>query len=566
MKPVPLLHFAGSVTAAARCLTLLVGLLIGAASRPAARAAEPGDLVVVVFNKALPESKKIADHYAAARNVPARNVIGLDLPTTEEITRAEFKKRLHTPLFERFLDNKWIVLNTARRPKPLPPNFRPILSGKVRYLVLCHGVPLKISEDPTLTEPEVAARQPELRRNGAAVDNELALLPISREKTLLSGPLPNPFYGATNSAVFNVTNGIILVSRLDGPTPEIALRLVDKVMQAESNGFWGRAYFDLRGITNGEYKTGDDWIRGGALVARGTGFETMIDAMPATFPAAFPMSHVAIYAGWYEGNVCGPFARPQVEFMPGAFAYHLHSFNAATLRSTNRHWAGPLLARGASLTFGSVDEPYLSGTPNVAVFLERLLWNRFTFGEAAYAAQSVLSWQTTVIGDPLFRPISEPPEVLHFRLEAATNSCVEWSHLRVVNLNLARNASAPDELLKYVEDVPLTKASAILLEKHGDILRAQGRQALAVESYKQALEQRASPQQKVRLLLTIAQMQSLLNRDADAFAAYERLIADCPDYPDLAQIQTRLVALGKSLGKTNEVERYQKALEKPGGN
>jgi uncharacterized protein (TIGR03790 family) len=566
MKPAPPVRFASRAIALSRRLALVLAVLLCPSSRPAARAAEPGDLVVVVFNKALPESKKIAEHYAAARKVPARNVIGLDLPVTEEITRGEYKKRLHAPLFERFLDNKWIELNTARRPKPLPANFRPILGGKVRYIVLCHGVPLKITEDPTLTEPEVAAKQPELRRNGAAVDNELALLPISREKTLLSGPLPNPFYGATNPAVFNLTNGLILVSRLDGPTPEIALRLVDKVMQSETNGFWGRAYFDLRGITNGEYKIGDDWIRGGAFVARGTGFETMLDAMPATYPTAFPMSHIAIYAGWYEGNVCGPFARPQVEFMPGAFAYHLHSFNAATLRSTNRHWAGPLLARGASLTFGSVDEPYLSGTPNVAIFLERLLWNRFTFGEAAYAAQSVLSWQTTVIGDPLFRPMAEPPDALHFRLEAATNSCVEWSHLRVVNLNLARNASAPDELLKYVEDVPLTRASAVLLEKRGDILRAQGRQALAVESYKLALDQRASPQQKVRLLLTIAQMQGLLNRDADAFAAYERLVTECPDYPDLAQIHTRLVTLGKSLGKTNEVERYQKLIEKPGTN
>jgi hypothetical protein len=29
------------------------------------------------------------------------------------------------------------------------------------------------------------------------------------------------------------------------------------------------------------------------------------------------------YVGWYDGNVSGPFARPSVEFRPGAFAYHL---------------------------------------------------------------------------------------------------------------------------------------------------------------------------------------------------------------------------------------------------
>ena len=37
------------------------------------------------------------------------------------------------------------------------------------------------------------------------------------------------------------------------------------------------------------------------------------------------------YIGWYDGNVSGPFTRPAVEFAPGAFAYHLHSYSAATL-------------------------------------------------------------------------------------------------------------------------------------------------------------------------------------------------------------------------------------------
>jgi len=34
---------------------------------------------------------------------------------------------------------------------------------------------------------------------------------------------------------------------------------------------------------------------------------------------------------------------------------------------------------------------------------------RITFGEAAWAAQPVLSWQTTVVGDPLYRPFAKEP-------------------------------------------------------------------------------------------------------------------------------------------------------------
>ncbi len=528
-----------------------------------AAAAESGDLVAIVYNKRVPESKTVAQHYADARQVPARNIIGLNLPVTESITRDDFKKQLQTPLFKEFIDRQWLELNSARRPNPLPSTFRPILGAKIRYLVLCYGVPLKITEDSALNEPGTEQLRPELRRNCAAVDSELALLPILREKTRLAGPLPNPFFGATNSALFHPTNGLLIVARLDGPTADIALRLVDKVKTAETNGFWGRAYIDARGLTNGEYKIGDDWMRGAANVTRGLGFETVFDDFPATFSPGMPMSHVALYAGWYDGDVSGPFTRPRVEFMPGAFAYHLHSYSASTLRSASAHWVGPLLARGASLTMGSVDEPYISGTPNMAVFMERLLWNRYTYGEAAYACQSVLSWQTTVIGDPLFRPMAEPPDILHYRLEGETNSTVEWSHLRILNLNLARKASSPDELLKHLDDTPLTKASAILREKQGDLLRAQGKLSAAAEAYAAAATTpRASPQQKIRLLLTAGQLHNILGREKEAYAAYAQLLADAPDYPDLAAIYPRLIKLGRAIGKTKETEQFEKALKK----
>ena len=43
-------------------------------------------------------------------------------------------------------------------------------------------------------------------------------------------------------------NGVMMVARLDGPSPEIAMRLVDQAMEAEREGLWGRAYFDSRGF------------------------------------------------------------------------------------------------------------------------------------------------------------------------------------------------------------------------------------------------------------------------------------------------------------------------------
>ena len=236
----------------------------------------------------------------------------------------------------------------------------------------------------------------------------------------------------------NPTNGILLVARLDGPTADIARGLVDKALQAERDGLWGRAYFDARGLTQSQtnYWLGDEWILGAAQISRALGFETVVDDKPGLFPLDFPMSQIALYAGWYADSACGPFQLPKVEFMPGAFAYHLHSFSAATLRSASQGWCGPLLAKGATCTMGCVYEPYLPLTPNVALFLERFTIGQFTFGEAAWAAQPALSWQTTVVGDPLYRPFGKSPQALHDELARRHSPLIEWSFLRLVNMQL----------------------------------------------------------------------------------------------------------------------------------
>ena len=225
------------------------------------RAAEPGDEVVVVFNSRLSDSQKVAAHYAAVRHVPARQVLGLDLPTGENMTRDEYHDQLQMPLLN-FLEQEklFVFAPKANRPDGAAPEPR-LKEARIRYAVLCFGVPLRILEDPAITDPNESKLPPEMRgRNGAAVDSELTLLPWSYEKINLGGPLVNQCYALTNAALINPTNGALIVARLDGPDASIAMHLVDKAMEAETNGLWGRAYFDARGLTNGAYKEGDDWI------------------------------------------------------------------------------------------------------------------------------------------------------------------------------------------------------------------------------------------------------------------------------------------------------------------
>jgi uncharacterized protein (TIGR03790 family) len=508
-----------------------------------------GDEVVVVYNSQLPESRAVAEHYAAARGVPARQIFGFALTTNEVMTRADFTDFLQKPLADQLEAKGLWKFGEVQVPTTngiLAHAETRVVRSKIRYAVLCYGVPLKIAPASVSEDWADKINRAEFRRNEAAVDSELAWLPLVKTKFPLTGPWFSPFYGCTNAAQLNCANGILLVSRLDGSTPQIANALVDKALAADTNGLWGRAYFDARGVpTNSSYFLGDQWMLAGAEICRQNGFETETDTNEAVLPASFPLSQVAIYAGWSAGEVCGPFAQPTVEFMPGAFAYHLHSYSADTLRSATRNWCGPLLAKGATCTMGCVYEPYLQLTPNVGVFLQLFVGGE-TFGEAAWASQVALSWQNTVIGDPLYQPFKKAPLERHAQLARAKSPLLEWSFDRFTCLDLARGIRGP-QLAPFLEGLPLTAQSAVLTEKLAALYAAAGKPASALAAWQTALKLNPTPQQKIRIRLALGEKLAAENRLDEAAANYRALIAEAPDYPGRNAIDEKLKALEQKI-------------------
>jgi uncharacterized protein (TIGR03790 family) len=529
------------------------------AAVPVAHGQGRGDEVVVIYNTRVPESKDVAEHYAERRQVPSGQVLGFDLSAIETISRMEYRDRLEKPLAKTLRDKNLLtfgsqtVLTTNGGTRRVEGK---VTAAKIRYVVLCYGIPLRISPDANLKEAGAETMRLELRRNEAAVDNELACLPLLEQKFMRAGPLANPLFGNTNAASFNPTNGLLMVARLDGPTAGIARSLVDKAIQAETDGLWGRGYFDLRGLTDGSYKVGDDWIHNAAEVCRQFGFETTVDENGGTFPVSFPLSQVAFYAGWYDENVSGPFTQPAVEFMPGAFAYHLHSFSAATLRSTTHNWAGPLLARGATATMGCVYEPFLVGTPNIGVFFQKFSFAGFTFGEAAYACQSFLSWQTTVVGDPLYRPFSKPPLDQLQELERAHSKFLDWCYVRACNLRLLNHEPLPS-VVNALESLALTPKSPVAQEKLADLYTAGGKPSSSVYALQQVLKLDPTPQQRTRVMLVLATRLIALDREPEAYAVYQEFVKQFPDYPDQSVIYRQLFALAQKLGKSEDAAKYE---------
>lgn len=512
-----------------------------------------GDEVVVIYNSRVPASKLVAEHYAAVRHVPAKQIFGFALTTNEVITRADFTDFLQKPLAEKLETAGLWKFGQAEIPtngdQPAHTEDR-VVSSKIRYAVLCYGMPLKIAPSSIVDAVADKIMNQELRRDEASVDSELAWLPLIKMDVPLVGPLPNLFYACTNRAMLTPQNGILLVARLDGPTPEIASGLVDKALAAEQNGLWGRAYIDTRNLpTNSAYYLGDQWLLGGAEICRQAGFDVTVDTNAATLPESYPLSDIAIYAGWYDSDVSGPFKLPKVEFMPGAFAYHLHSYSADTVRSATQRWCGPLLAKGATCTMGCVYEPYLQFTPNIAFFLQAL-FNGYSFGQAAWAAQSALSWQTTVIGDPLYQPFKKSLPELHAQLAREKNPLIEWSFERLVNLDLTHGVREL-QMESFLENLPATARSAVLTEKLADLDDLLGKPSSAIETWQDALKLNPSPEQRIRIRLTLGDKLLEQGRNAEAEKDWRQLLAEAPDYPGKPAIEEKLKALEEKSTATN---------------
>jgi hypothetical protein len=80
-----------------RAATLLAALVLLGAALTATPRADEGDQAVVVFNARLPESRDLAEYYARIRRVPTNQVFGFDLPTSEAISRSDFRESLQQP-------------------------------------------------------------------------------------------------------------------------------------------------------------------------------------------------------------------------------------------------------------------------------------------------------------------------------------------------------------------------------------------------------------------------------------------------------------------------------------
>ncbi len=373
---------------------LLLGLHLSPISAQITDDSRLAQATLVIYNSEVPVSRDLATHYARHRAIPAGQVMGLSLPLQEEISRQDYVSRLERPLRKEFFRNDWWQLEGEN-----------ITAAKIRFVVLMHGVPLKIAPAWTqtgLTEEQKA--NPLTYRDEASVDSELAAMGFLAAPN--AGAIKNFYFRSFRSITQAGIPPLLLVTRLDASHATTVKRMIDDALHAEKYGLFGWHVIDWRGNNLKDAKaTGDAWLNAVVEDIKEQHLPNRLEGGLRSFQHD-PLPDMALYFGWYDHHATPAFLVDHRLFRPGAIAVHIHSFSAASLQDARKHWVGPLLERGAAVSLGNVYEPYLGTTHHLDVFYDRLK-SGMTLAEAAYASVPVLSWMSVVYGDPLYRPYNQ---------------------------------------------------------------------------------------------------------------------------------------------------------------
>ncbi len=414
-------------------------------------ALEPNEIFLLV-NKNSGASKEVADHYCQKRGVPKENIILLDVPMTEDISRVAYNERIVAPIRTALKDKKEqakVLLSVygiplrvggqdatpeeAEKIKALDPRMKevaeaiPTLQTKVKLLEATYkekpGDQLKTWLEETkaeLTKMSLEKATLEQKRrllahaeSNAAVDSELMMLWWDNYE--LTRWQLNLGYWRLPAAARTGKPPFVMTCRLDGPTIKIVKGLVDQAIEVEKKGLEGNVYVDARGIRydpkaedGSGYAGFDESMREmAALLDKEGKMKVILDDKPELFkPLTCP--DCALYCGWYSlGQFIDSFT-----FVPGAIAWHLASSEAVSLRQPDaKYWCKCLLEKGVAVTLGPVAEPYTIGFPKPAEFFGFLATGKYTLVECYSKTILFSSWMTVLVGDPLYKPFAKNPKL-----------------------------------------------------------------------------------------------------------------------------------------------------------
>ncbi|MBI1784242.1 TIGR03790 family protein [Candidatus Sumerlaeota bacterium] len=399
--------------------------------------------MLLVYNRADPDSLAIRDHYVKARpGVMEFNLAAPKLVGRHTIPYAEFKATLRAPI------RKFLIS-------------QPDLAQRIICIVLTKGIPHRIEDTnrPETGDDAAAMREEWLEKGdftAASVDSELTLLWQDLDRgekggefdSKADGFIANPYFGI-HRPITDFNRGFImtpkkfdervkvggesdqrqggwdssearlpvarlepgdiyLVTRLDGASREDVFAMIARARYLRPDKSKSAVILDA--AARGDLDKGD-YARTEAVLVKG-GWRVIRDATERFITGDELTTPVLAYASYGVNDMDSEASRSpgyirRFKFTPGAIFNTLESFNgrdfggAGDRPGREQTQLADFINAGVTFGIGNVWEPFSFTAASNEYLLDNFLNRGMCFAEAAYSSLRVLSWQQIVVGDPL---------------------------------------------------------------------------------------------------------------------------------------------------------------------
>ncbi len=350
---------------------ILIGALLCASTTTFAQTSTDYSDVAVIVNDNSSASVSVSNYFQQARNIPAQNMIHINVPATEIIDSLQFED-LRTQI------ENYLVTNN--------------LVDSINYLVTTKGVPLRVERTGCVPAPGVNIL------NCTSVESELTLI-LSANAGEIGSPgfYLNPYFnvgGNFSRAQFDM----YLVTRVDGYTVQEVYDLIDRSgPNTPVNPISNQFVFDLVGLNSSDSSFYSGLLNPAMQNLQTSGWNLTYD--PAYDQIAFA-DNVLGYVRAEQTN------NPNViffDFVPGSISEHVNSTQQLTFDSSaiiQNNTLPVFIGYGAVGGRDFVYPTYYSLIQNVNNTFSYYTSEQYNLAESFYYGLHALSWADLIVGDP----------------------------------------------------------------------------------------------------------------------------------------------------------------------
>jgi hypothetical protein len=374
-------------------LSVLLLLLLLLLLARAAHAGGSGENVLLVVDPTVPEALHVANHYLEKRDVPAVNVLYMASGAADyaEFAAASLPGFLGALAWKGIEDHVDFVVLPSGGSFYLPaPGYVSDGCSPVTRFSATAGYTLAFRADSILDGIGSQSRNRYFQNSWEPQFFDSSLRWLGGEPST-----------ATTARRYFI-GALLGYTGPNGNTLAEVLAMIDRSVAADATHPAGTFYYmETSDPARSDPRDGAYPAAVAEIAAAGGAAQHLFEWLPLG-----QHDCLGVMSGFASADIDGA----SLTLLPGAFADHLTSF-AATFDDTSQTKMTRWIAKGASGTAGTVEEPcnYAGKFPSAR--LHAVYFRGLTLGEAWFRSLAYEPFQDLFVGDPLTRPWADPPVV-----------------------------------------------------------------------------------------------------------------------------------------------------------